>query len=194
MAQEYVGNGLHRRGSVVYRMGQLPNAQAVGQRPRLKHPADRARPDGRRRRDADDGDGSGVGAAEAEHHVDRRRLARAGRAEQGDGLAGRDDEVDAANRLYRAAGLGQGGGSDAGGLGADGRDLAILVGSARCRLGPSVTRPKRRLERPAGRRSPDRALLAAGDGLAERTEPRFGIAERVPEHAAAIAPRRVTDQ
>ena len=42
-------------------------------------------------------DRCGIGVSQTEDHVDRRRLARAVRAEQCDGLAGLDHEVDAAN-------------------------------------------------------------------------------------------------
>jgi hypothetical protein len=64
---------------------ELAHAQKVGQRSRLEHPTDQAQPDGGGWREATDGDSSGVGATKAEDHVNRRRLARSVRTEQGDG-------------------------------------------------------------------------------------------------------------
>jgi len=61
-------------------------------------------------------DRPGVGAGEAEHHVDRRRLARAVRAEQRDRLTGSNRQVDRPDRAHLAVGLRQPGQDDPAGL------------------------------------------------------------------------------
>ena len=59
------------------------------------------------RRRPEDRDAAGVGLEQPEQHVDRRRLARAVRPEQRDGLARRDGDVDPAHGAHVAEGLGE---------------------------------------------------------------------------------------
>jgi hypothetical protein len=73
----------------------------------LEHATDAALCDRFGWRAAEQPDGAGIRPGEAEHHVDRRRLAGTVRAEDRDGLARRDCKVDAAHRLDGSAGLAQ---------------------------------------------------------------------------------------
>ena len=73
----------------------------------LEHRADHAGVDSLARGAAEDRDAAAVGLGEAEHHVDRRRLAGAIGPEQSCGLAGSDGHVDAAHRVNRSTGRGE---------------------------------------------------------------------------------------
>ena len=79
----------------------LAHGEIADQLAGLQHRADEAGVNSLARRVAEDGDGAAVRLGEAEHHVDRGRLAGAVRAKQRHGLSGGDREVNSAHRMDR---------------------------------------------------------------------------------------------
>ncbi len=79
---------------------ELADREAPQEAAGLQHRADRPFVDRLRRRAPEQRDGAGVGWEQPEQHVDQGRLARAVRAEEGERLALRDVEIDAADRSY----------------------------------------------------------------------------------------------
>jgi hypothetical protein len=84
---------------------ELADAQELDQRTGLEHGADEAGLHRLGRRFPEDGHAARVGSRQAEHHVDRRRLAGAVRPENGHGLTRVDGDIHAAHRPDIPVGL-----------------------------------------------------------------------------------------
>lgn len=91
------GPGVGEQGGDV--LDALAHRQILEQSAGLHDGGDEATRDGRVRRHAEDADAARRRFAQAEDHVDRRRLARTVGAEERDDLAGRDLEVDPTDGL-----------------------------------------------------------------------------------------------
>jgi len=87
-----VDRGHHRQ--------QLANRQVLDQLAALEHRAEQSGVDRLARRVVEQRDAAGVGRQQSEQHVDRRRLAGTVGAEQRDGLATVNRDVDPAHRVY----------------------------------------------------------------------------------------------
>ena len=90
-----------------HHVDQLAHGEVADDRAGLQHRPDGTLGDRLIGRHPEDVNGAGVGLGEAEQHVDRGRLAGTVRAEQGDGLAGRYLDVDAAHGLHDARRAGE---------------------------------------------------------------------------------------
>jgi hypothetical protein len=87
---------------------QLAHREAADQGPRLQHRANLARGDRLVRVGPEARDGAGVGLREAEQHVQGGRLACPVGAEQGNGLAALDRQVDPADSPHGTTGTAEG--------------------------------------------------------------------------------------